>query len=124
MNYFSFLYQCNMIRVFPLCAGVIDLKQKMVWISTSVSPAWGLSAVGERAGSGGLVFPLRAGVIGSCLASRLFPPCVFPACGVIVAGVLWQSVPVSVSPACGLSGMDVLRNYSVIVFPLCGGYRP
>ncbi|ENZ8968877.1 hypothetical protein ACM4N5_003596 [Escherichia coli] len=29
-----------------------------------VSPAWGLSAVGERAGSGGLVFPLRAGVIG------------------------------------------------------------
>ncbi len=50
--------------VFPLCAGVIDRRLRLAMAKMRVSPAWGLSAVGERAGSGGLVFPLRAGVIG------------------------------------------------------------
>lgn len=41
MNYFSSLYQCNMIRVFPLCAGVIGLKTITTFMITSVSPVCG-----------------------------------------------------------------------------------
>lgn len=39
MNYFSFLYQCNMIRVFPLFAGVIG------FCIGQTSTLWGVSPV-------------------------------------------------------------------------------
>ncbi len=41
MNYFSYLYQCNMIRVFPLRAGVIGEQRKSHFSISSVSPACG-----------------------------------------------------------------------------------
>ncbi len=49
MNYFSFLYQCNMIRVFPLCAGVIGAQLVYDSSPVGVSPVWGLSAHTEKA---------------------------------------------------------------------------
>ncbi len=41
MNYFSYLYQCNMIRVFPLRAGVIGVSSYVCCGCGSVSPACG-----------------------------------------------------------------------------------
>ena len=41
MNYFSYLYQCNMIRMFPLRAGVIGFVNLQEPGSLSVSPVWG-----------------------------------------------------------------------------------
>lgn len=104
MNYFSFLYQCNMIRVFPLCAGVIDLKQKMVWISTSVSPVCG----GYRAE----YFFLRPALV--C----------FPCVGVIGGGRTCREWWPCVSPACG--GYRFLFGFAIIstlCFPCVRGYR-
>lgn len=92
-----------MLKVFPLCAGVIGLKTITTSMITSVSPVWGLSAVGERAGSGGFVFPLCAGVIGR--------------------GTCTRRVRSGVSPAWGLSVPLWFRDYFHLVFPLCGGYR-
>lgn len=59
--------------------------------------------MGERAGSGGLVFPLCAGVIGR--------------------GTCTRRVRSGVSPAWGLSVPLWFRDYFHLVFPLCGGYR-
>ncbi len=65
MNYFSYLYQCNMIRMFPLRAGVIGAFSEFEYKKRSCFPCVrGLSGVhgGEAMITG--VFPLRAGVIG------------------------------------------------------------
>lgn len=115
---------CNNLGVFPLCAGVIVRDCEHREIFHGVSPACGgyrresvlnsstsacfpcvrgLSAVGERAGSGGFVFPLCAGVIGR--------------------GTCTRRVRSGVSPAWGLSVPLWFRDYFHLVFPLCGGYR-
>ncbi len=41
MNYFSYLYQCNMIRVFPLRAGVIGRYRLLLVGGGCVSPVCG-----------------------------------------------------------------------------------
>lgn len=41
MNYFSYFYQYNMIRVFPLLAGVIDPHLLRIMVCVSVSPVCG-----------------------------------------------------------------------------------
>ncbi len=82
MNYFSYLYQCNMIRMFPLRAGVIGAFSEFEYKKRSCFPCVrGLSGVhgGEAMITG--VFPLRAGVIGKAgvYTGRLRR--VSPACG-------------------------------------------
>ena len=82
MNYFSYLYQCNMIRMFPLRAGVIGAFSEFEYKKRSCFPCVrGLSGVhgGEAMITG--VFPLRAGVIG-------------------ISGNIGEQA-ISVSPACG-----------------------
>ncbi len=88
------------------------------------------------------MFPLRVGVIGSCLASRLFPPCVSPAWGLSacpqsgvssplvfprLTGVIWgmwlsTERTESSFPCAGLSVPQFLTDYLKNVFPLRGGY--
>lgn len=142
MNYFSFLYQCNMIRVFPLCAGVIVRDCEHREIFHGVSPACG----GYRResvlnSSTSACFPC-VGVIGPdaqrTLASSQCFPCVrglsvrimwsgimlkvFPLCaGVIGLKTITTSMITSVSPVWGLSGNNGLRITHNGVFPLRAG---
>ena len=65
MNYFSYLYQCNMIRMFPLRAGVIGAFSEFEYKKRSCFPCVrGLSGRPVSIQAGYAVFPLRAGVIG------------------------------------------------------------
>ena len=86
---------------FP-CVGVIGLSAIRRFIAVSVSPAY-------RGYLGHVAFYGKNGIE-------------LPLCGVIGAPVPDRLSQERISPAWGLSGMDVLRNYSVTVFPLHGGY--
>ncbi len=85
---------------FP-CVGVIGLSAIRRFIAVSVSPAY-------RGYLGHVAFYGKNGIE-------------LPLCGVIGAPVPDRLSQERISPAWGLSGMDVLRNYSVTVFPLHGG---
>lgn len=102
MNYFSFLYQCNMIRVFPLCAGVIGAQLVYDSSPVGVSPVCG----GYR-----------------CLAITLYLiyRC-FPCVGVIGAHRKSTAPVLMCFPSvAGLSESLAESLLMVYVFPLCVG---
>lgn len=102
MNYFSFLYQCNMIRVFPLCAGVIVIGQIPERGHLSVSPVCG----GYR----------------SAARVRQFPCRCFPCVGVIGAHRKSTAPVLMCFPSvAGLSESLAESLLMVYVFPLCVG---
>lgn len=100
---YRFLFGFSIISTlcFP-CVGVIGLSAIRRFIAVSVSPAY-------RGYLGHVAFYGKNGIE-------------FPLCGVIGAPVPDRLSQERISPAWGLSGMDVLRNYSVTVVPLHGGY--
>lgn len=143
MNYFSFLYQSNIIRVFPLCAGVIGAHRKSTAPVLMFFPS--VAGLSESLAESLLmvyVFPLRGGyrfLFGFSIISTLCFPCV----GVIGLSAIRRFIAVSVSPAyrgylghvafyertessfpcAGLSAPQFLTDYLKNVFPLRGGYR-
>ncbi len=125
MNYFSYLYQCNMIRVFPLRAGVIVKRVAVICGDNRVSPACG----GYRQWAASLAwmskcFPCVRGLSGGNTRRCRFR-IVFPLRGGYRARRPTHSRQLSVFPLrAGVIGAhNVVRDYVKSVSPVRGGNR-